>query len=112
MTTTRNDDKDNDEVNYENNNKDNYERVNRFINDIQQKSFGYQTRTKECIRALDTATNKTYDGGAEFLLKWYDSILLQQTSPNSKYCKLILCYSVCISKLTLACQQVWAHFAL
>ena len=71
MTTTRNDDKDNDEVNYENNNEDNYERVNRFLNDIQQKSVGSQTRTKECIKALDTATNKTYDGGAEFLLKWY-----------------------------------------
>ena len=41
MTTTRNDDKDNDEVNYENNNKDNYERVNRFLNDIQQKSVGH-----------------------------------------------------------------------
>jgi len=111
MTTTRNDDKDNDEVNYENNNEDNYERVNRFLNDIQQKSVGSQTRTKECIKALDTATNKTYDGGAEFLLKWYDSILLQRTSPNSQvqYCKLILCYS--ISKLTLAFQQVRAHFA-
>jgi hypothetical protein len=59
MTTTRNDDKDNDEVNYENNNEDYYKRVNRFLNDIQQKSVGSQTRTKECIKikALDTATN-------------------------------------------------------
>jgi hypothetical protein len=84
MTTTRNDDKDNDEVNYENNNEDNYERVNRFLNDIQQKSVGSQKRTKECIKALDPATNKTYDGGAEFLLKWNDLILLQRTSPNSQ----------------------------
>ena len=51
MTTTSNDDKDNDEVNYENNNEDNYERVSRFLNDIQQKSVGSQTRTKECIKA-------------------------------------------------------------
>ena len=45
MTTTRNDDKDDDEVNYENNNEENYERVNRFLNDIQQKSVGSQKRT-------------------------------------------------------------------
>ena len=43
-----------------------------FLNDIQQKSVGSQKRTKECIKALDPATNKTYDGGAELLLKWYD----------------------------------------
>ena len=37
MTTTRNDDKDNDEVNYENNNKkDNNERVNRRDKDKRQ----------------------------------------------------------------------------
>ena len=60
MTTARNDDKDNDEVNYENNNEANYERVNRFLNAKQQKSVGSQTKTKECIKALDTATNKKY----------------------------------------------------
>ena len=38
MTTTRNDDKESNEVNYENNNEDNYERVNRFLNDIQQSN--------------------------------------------------------------------------
>ena len=59
--------------------------MNRFLNDIQQKSVGSQTRTKERIKALDTATNKTYDGGAEFLLEWYDLIfLLQRRSPNSQ----------------------------
>ena len=47
MTTTRrNDDKDNNEVNYENINEDNYERVNRFLNDIQQKSVGSQKKNK------------------------------------------------------------------
>ena len=48
-----------------------YAKQKLFLNDIQQKSVGSQTRTKACIKALDPATNKTYDGGAEFLLKWY-----------------------------------------
>ena len=42
------------------------------------------TNKKENINALDPETNKTYDCGAEYLLKWYDLILLKQTSPNSQ----------------------------
>ena len=40
--------------------------------------------TNNSINALVPATNKTYEGGAEFLLNWYDVLLEQQISPNSQ----------------------------
>ena len=54
-----------------------YAKQKLFLHDIKQKSVGSQQITKECINALDPATNTTYKGGAEFLLNCYD-VLLEQ----------------------------------
>ena len=54
-----------------------YAKQKMFLHDIEQKSVGSQQRTNKCINALDPATNKTYEGGAEFLLNWYDVLLDQ-----------------------------------
>ena len=54
-----------------------------FFADIEQKSIQSQQATKEHIKELDTATDKTYEGGSEFLLEWYDTLCLQHTSGNN-----------------------------
>jgi hypothetical protein len=50
-----------------------------FLADIEQRSIHTQQTTKERIKALDPATDtdKTYEGGSEFLLQWYDTLCLQ-----------------------------------
>ena len=61
-----------------------YAKQKLFLHDIEQKSVGSQQITKERINALDSTTNKTYAGDAEFLLNWYDALLEQRISPNSQ----------------------------
>ena len=61
-----------------------YAKQKLFLHDIEQKSVGSQQITKERINALDPATNKTYEGGAEFLLNRYYALLEQRISPNSQ----------------------------
>ena len=56
-----------------------------FLADIEQKSLQSQQPTKDRIKALDpsTDTDKTYEGGSDFLLNWYDTLCLQHTSQNN-----------------------------
>ena len=61
-----------------------YAKQKLFLHDVKQKSVGSKQIIKECINALDSATNKTYESGAEFLLNWYDALLEKQISPNSQ----------------------------
>ena len=50
-----------------------------FLADIEQRSIHTQQTTKERIKALDPATDtdKSYEGGSEFLLQWYDTLCSQ-----------------------------------
>ena len=57
-----------------------YQNRKMFLQDLEQRSAASQLRTRDGIKALDPATNKSYEGGAKFLLDWYDKLASEHAS--------------------------------